>query len=272
MKYMHFNSSCSYAGLANMLDMQGYDTEDYKIALDIGLPCHIRYDSKTGYYMAGAMLQSKEWFELYLRPRGFSYMEQTISRERITDVLCPGMMLGIRLSPQSKHAVVFVKKEENKFIFINNKWETSYEGDTYIFSEGEFLEKLPEAVTVGLLERDEIKKTDLYPYFNESLATWKQLREELLKYASASVTPKELQRSRDRLFRPLLVDGLAMMRLLKQQELVAWLETVQRQYLDVVKRNQAVRMADEMDFSMIDRSIEGIMEIIQEKIQDSQQD
>lgn len=272
MKYMHFNSSCSYAGLANMLDMQGHDTEDYKIALDIGLPCHIRYDSKTGYYMAGAMLQSKEWFELYLRPRGFSYMEKTISHERVTDVLCPGMMLGIRLSPQSKHAVVFVKKEENKYIFINNKWKASSEGDTYIFSEGELLEKLPEDVTVGLLERDEIKKTDLYPYFNESLATWKQLREELLEYASALTTPKEMQKSRDRLFRPLLVDGLAMMKLLKQQELAVWLETLQRQYLDIVKRNQAVRMADEMDFSMIDRAIEGIMEIVNEKIQDSQQD
>lgn len=196
-------------------------------------------------------------------------MEKSISHVRVTEALCPGMMLGIRISPQSKHAVVFVKKEESKFIFINNKWEASSEGDTYIFSEEELLEKLPEAVTVGLLERDEIKKTDLYPYFNESLATWKQLREELLEYASTSATPKELQKSRDRLFRPLLVDGLAMMKLLKQQELAAWLEAVQRQYLDVVKRNQAVRMADEMDFSMIDRSIEGIMEIIHEKIQDS---
>lgn len=199
-------------------------------------------------------------------------MEKNIPRKRVTDVLCPGMMLGIRLSPQSKHAVVFVKKEESKYIFINNKWETSSEGDMYIFSEEELLEKLPEDVTVGLLERDEIKKTDLYPYFNESLAIWKQLRKELSEYASAFVTPKELQKSRDRLFRPLLVDGLAMMKLLKRRELTAWLETAQRQYLDVVKRNQAVRMADEMDFSMIDRSIREILEIVNEKIQDSQQD
>ena len=90
-----------------------------------------------------------------------------------------------------------------------------------------------------------------------------------MEYVSAFATPEELQKSRDRLFRPLLVDGLAMMKLLEQQELAAWLETVQRQYLDVVKRNQAVRMADEMDLSMIDRSIEGIIEIIKQKIQDS---
>ena len=270
MKYMHFNSSCSYAGLANMLEMQGYDTEDYKIALDIDLPCHIRYDGKTGYYMAGAMLQSKEWFDLYLRPRGFSYMEKSIPRWRVTDVLSPGLMLGIRISPQSKHAVVFVEKEKDKFIFLNNKWETSAESELYIFTEGELLERLPEDVTVGLLVRDEIKKTNLYPYFNESLATWKQLRKELFEFVSTFATPKEIQKSRDRLFRPLLVDGLAMMKLLGQREPVVWLETVQRQYLDVVNKNQAVRMADEMDISIIDRLIEGIMDMIDKKIRDSQ--
>ncbi len=38
MKYMHFNSSCPYAGLANLLDLHGLDTEDYKIALEMGCP------------------------------------------------------------------------------------------------------------------------------------------------------------------------------------------------------------------------------------------
>lgn len=76
MKYMHFNSSCSYAGLANMLAFLGFETEDYQIALDIKLPFLIHFDPETGSYRAGAMLQSKEWFELYLRPRGFCYKEE----------------------------------------------------------------------------------------------------------------------------------------------------------------------------------------------------
>ena len=246
MKYMHFNSSCSYAGLANMLDMQGYDTEDYKIALDIGLPCHIRYESKTGYYMAGAMLQSKEWFELYLRPRGFCYIEKTVARESAADILYPGMMLGIRLSPQSKHAVVFVKREGDRFIFINNKQEASDQDDIYHFTKRELFEKLPKDVVVGALERCAIKIPDFRPYYNESIATWKQLREELFEYGFMEATPQGLQESRDRLFRPLLVDGLAMMKLLKQQELVIWLETIQREYLSTVKRRQTVRLADEI--------------------------
>ena len=38
MKYMTFNSSCAYAGLANMLEKKGIDVEDYEIALEMKLP------------------------------------------------------------------------------------------------------------------------------------------------------------------------------------------------------------------------------------------
>ena len=180
--------------------------------------------------------------------------------------------MGIQLSPQSKHAVVFVKREEDRFIFINNKQEASDQDDTYHFTKWELLDKLPKDVVVGALERCAIKIPDFRSYYNESIATWKQLREELFEYGFMEATPQGLQESRDRLFRPLLVDGLAMMKLLKQQELVIWLETIQRQYLSTVKRSQTVRLADEIDYSMIDRSIERILEMVIEKMRDSQQD
>ena len=32
MKYMTFNSSCSFAGIANMLERMGYAYEDYQVA------------------------------------------------------------------------------------------------------------------------------------------------------------------------------------------------------------------------------------------------
>ncbi|MDE6517341.1 MAG: hypothetical protein K2L18_05785, partial [Acetatifactor sp.] len=95
-----------------------------------------------------------------------------------------------------------------------------------------------------------------------------QLREELFEYGFMEATPQELQESRDRLFRPLLVDGLAMMKLLKQQELVIWLEAIQRQYLSILKRSQTVRLADEIDYLMIDKSIERIVEIVISKMQE----
>ena len=38
MKFMHFKASCSYAALADLLELEGLDTEDDQIALDMGLP------------------------------------------------------------------------------------------------------------------------------------------------------------------------------------------------------------------------------------------
>lgn len=57
MKYMHFNSSCSYASIANLLYLKGIDTEDSVIAKAINLPYILLKDGGT--YLAGPMLQSK---------------------------------------------------------------------------------------------------------------------------------------------------------------------------------------------------------------------
>ncbi len=69
MKYMTFNFSCSYAGVANMLEQYGIDTDDRSIAMGMKLPYLFAYEN--GVYMAGPMLQSAAWFNLYLNPIGF---------------------------------------------------------------------------------------------------------------------------------------------------------------------------------------------------------
>ena len=55
-KYMTFNSSCSYAGVANLLSFYGIDTDDRTIALEMGLPFF--FDCEDGCYSSGPMLQS----------------------------------------------------------------------------------------------------------------------------------------------------------------------------------------------------------------------
>lgn len=67
-KYMTFNSSCSYAGLANMLLRYGVDTQDREIARDMKLP--FLFACEEDEYRAGPMLQGAQWFNLYLHPRG----------------------------------------------------------------------------------------------------------------------------------------------------------------------------------------------------------
>ena len=69
MRYMTFNSSCSYAGVANMLEYHGILVTDRQIALDMDLP--FLFSDEGGVYAAGPMLQSAKWVELYLKPLGF---------------------------------------------------------------------------------------------------------------------------------------------------------------------------------------------------------
>ena len=252
MKYMHFNSSCSYAGVANMLEMLGYDTEDYKIALDMGLPYLLRYDMESEAYQAGPMLQSAEWFNLYLRPRGFEYREQRMEKFKVPDYLRPGMMLGIQVTPKSKHAVVFLEKKENSYVFLNNKWEESEEPDVLKLSEEECLEHLPEQVMLGYVEQCEVLTIDMQPYYEEALETWEKLRKELHVFVSAVRTSEELKASMNRLFRPLLLDGLSMAKLLKDEELAGKLEIMQQKFLGIVRRNQEVCPAEEISCGEID--------------------
>ena len=69
MKYMTFNSACSFAGIANMLEQYGVDVTDREIALGMKLPYLFAYDE--GAYVSGPMLQKEEWFNLYLNSIGF---------------------------------------------------------------------------------------------------------------------------------------------------------------------------------------------------------
>ena len=74
MKYMTFNSSCSFAGIANMLERMGYAYEDYQVAAGMELPYIVARDN--GGYIAGAMLQEKKYFDIFLKKaEGFFVFE-----------------------------------------------------------------------------------------------------------------------------------------------------------------------------------------------------
>ena len=74
MKYMTFNSSCSYTGVANMLAPYGVETDDRTIAQRMMLP--YLFAKEDGEYHSGPMLQSAQWFNLYLHPIGYTMEEK----------------------------------------------------------------------------------------------------------------------------------------------------------------------------------------------------
>ena len=73
MKYMTFNSSCSFAGIANMLERMGHDYEDYQVAAGMELPYIVARDN--GGCIAGAILQEKKYFDIFLKKIGYKQAE-----------------------------------------------------------------------------------------------------------------------------------------------------------------------------------------------------
>lgn len=259
MKYMTFNSSCPYAGLANMLERYGIDTEDRQIALDMGLPYFLRYDKERECYQAGASLQTAEWFDLYLNPRGLRYVETIHEKHQLVEKLKPISMLGLQVTERSKHAVIFLEQGSGTFIFLNNKWEKSEEPETLALSKAELLARLPDTAVVGYLERCQPKQVETESYFRESLDTWEQLRAELWEYIAKEQSPESLRESMNRLFRPLLLDGLTMMQLLQNEMQIQRLMDLQTKYLTALRSSRRVRLADTMDQTMVDQAIDGMV-------------
>ncbi len=96
MKYIHFKASCSYATLAAIIEMNGVDAEDYIIALDIKLPWIFAKEDDG--YISGPMLQGAKWFNLWLIPRGYKMVEESIYSEQLCQYLRDHnpSMLGIQ--------------------------------------------------------------------------------------------------------------------------------------------------------------------------------
>ncbi len=299
MKYMNFLSSCSYAGLANLLEGVGVDTEDVKIALDIYLPWLLEcrqenQEHKTGTYSggtytAGAMLQGAQWFNRYLKPRGWQFVETVYRKEEVVDGLLPDSMLGLKVSGQSKHAVIFRGKREGKFVFLNNRRKESKEPEFFVLTGEECLERLEDTVWVGRLAECGREAVDFAPLLKASLENWGRWWEEFSEFAAHRQEWAALCLAKDMLFRAFLLDGLAVCGLIltgetkeeakgmepagkweaqvvlarQQQERLTCL---QRQYLAVMQRKEAALLGEEMDMELARRAVEGYQEMIRERL------
>lgn len=159
MKYMHFNSSCSYASIANLLYLKGIDTEDYLIAKAINLPYILLKDG--GAYLVGPMLQSKKIFDIYLNSIGYEFVEEKHIKDDVLKILKESdenYMLGVNISKGNKHAIIFIDYKDNVFSFINNKYEESDEPDRFTFAAEELKERLDEETHLAHIEKSRLKK------------------------------------------------------------------------------------------------------------------
>ena len=255
MKYMTFNASCSYAGLANLLDWYGVDVEDRAIALEMELPYLFAREGRR--YLSGPMLQGAEWFNLYLHPIGFTFIERRLGREEVCSFLKthPPAMLGLRVSPESKHAVVYTGGGGGEYRFINNKRRDSSEPETLRLTEADLLSRLDKTVVVGMLKTIEPAPSGRCRRRAESSGVLWDLQSEIKDFCTPEQTAAGQAAALDDLFRPLLLDGVTMLELLEDTKPAASLRTVRAQLLPLVRAGRAAVLSEGIDLPLLNASI-----------------
>ncbi len=246
MKYMTFNSSCSYAGIANMLNQYGVDTNDREIALGMRLPYLLAYSD--GAYVSGPMLQKAEWYDIYLNSIGFTLIEKKVSADNVVDYLNEQKtaMLGIKMENGGKHAVVYIGMEENQLVFLNNKWESEEAPEKIFMTADELQQKVETELVVATLHA--VKETEIcvLDKLENSLVVLQEMMMEIVELCNKDVTIEYLRSKLNTLFRPLFLDGITMLNLIGEVELAeAWRE-MQGDLLSALRQdaNQVIRLSE----------------------------
>lgn len=267
MKYMTFHSSCSYAGLANLLENYGLDVEDRQIALDMGLP--FLFSCEDGVYSAGPMLQTADWFHLFLKPRGLHMTETQVTREEVGRFLrsVPCGMLGLVVAPGRKHAVVYTGICEGKYRFLNNKWKHSPEPELLLLTEDELLTRLNDTAMIATLTETMPQPVVMTTLFQESVRVLHRFKRDLLSFCEEEHSPRELADGRDRLFRAILLDAVTMLDLIGAEQLKTTLLSIQRQFLDALKEGTPQILQNKLSMNALESAVDAYAELIREHME-----
>lgn len=251
MKYMHFNSSCSYAGLANLLYLDGIDTEDFVIALAIDLAYLLVKDGAS--YLAGTMLQSKEIFDIYLNPLGYEFIEENYDKDEVLKILeasDKNYMLGVNIAQGNKHAIIFKEHKDNEFRFINNKYDDSDEPDEFVWTAEELKKRLDEKTFLAHIEKCDVKDVDMEEPLLKSIENLGALKEDIINFSKREISKNELRESMNTLFRAALLDLVTMFLLIEEDKLMKRTKKLQKEYINVIKKGkESLVLEKEMNIS-----------------------
>lgn len=266
MKYMTFNSSCSYAGVANMLAQYGVDTDDRSIALEMKLP--YLFALRDGIYMAGPMLQSAEWFDLYLNPIGFQMAETELPAVQVPEFLKQQKtaMLGLRMDDIGKHAVVYIGTRDGSFLFLNNKWEHDPAPERLQLTEAELTERIGASAMVATLDRITPRAVDLTDRIKASASVIRQNLSDIQVVCRREASVGTLRSKLNTLFRPLLLDGITMLDLLGEAPLAQRFTAMQRSLLQALRADTSILLGNFLPMDELTAAAEDYICLIEKQI------
>ena len=231
---MHFNSSCSYCAVAYILSSFGIEVEDTDIALKIGLPYIFAFENDE--YLAGPMLQSSKYFNLFLNPLALTLDEHRVNKDELLTYINEkkNIIFGIK-TDFGKHAVVLVEHANGMYSFFNPTWEESNHETMINLKKEDLLSRVDEEITIGEIKQCQKKIINLQNFYRESIVNLAKYEKDILGFINGNNDREEYQKQLDILFRPLLLDGLSMMVLINNDDIAKIMKEAQTHLLSFIR-------------------------------------
>ena len=250
-----------------MLEMYGIDTNDRDIALKIKLP--YMFDYCDGSYLSGAMLQSADWFNLYLNPIGYSLTETPVEKECLDAFLqnAKTAMLGIMIDEAEKHAVVYAGRNDRQLMFVNNKWEDDPSAERIHLTIDDLKKRVDDVVVVATLQQINPIKVDFCAKLKKSIDYARANYIDILNLCHTETIVSELRSKLNILFRPFFLDGITMMNLIGETKLAEDMTILQGGLLSALRQesNKKIFLKDYISLDKLERSVEKYIKLIEQE-------
>lgn len=119
---------------------------------------------------------------------------------------------------------------------------------------------------VGQLKLCPKKDANFAPKLAESLKVLDKYRKDLHDFCETKQSAEAIDQATNRLFRPLILDGLVMMQLVKNENLCQVLKEIQTAYLAAWRKKRALKLTYELPMEFIDIAVDKYAAAIQNQI------
>lgn len=196
MKLVTIRNSRMLAGIANMLECHGFETDDRSIAL--GMEAPYLFLRENGCFVAGASLFVPRYINLYLHSIGFHLERIALPKDEVLPFLRNSRtallpLLNLKETPPTLKPVVFSGIQRGRFIFTNLKPEYAKEPDSFSYTTPMLLSRLTDSVKIYTLTPIPPEPADFLPYLAESLRNIATFGADFQEIAQRRVTREEYE-------------------------------------------------------------------------------
>jgi hypothetical protein len=274
---MTFNNSCFFTAIANLLEDHNVYVEDSDIIQDSLIP--YIFEKEDNQYSSGYQIQDIKLINDYLKQYILG-MEETIFEHGSLLERKQNLIQSLLTTPHKKivslyldkdkdysHATIFVGMEETNYTF-KNMIRKEEKDEVLKLTYNQLLSMLSNTVRYASIHKiKNFEILDKRSVIETSLNVLNQYQTDLFEYCKHPQSYEDRLISRDKLFRPLLLNYIDISKILNKTKLHQDLLILQGQYLSSFKNKSEVILNDYLNRDLLEKCILDIKSHIANKKQ-----